>query len=82
MGQDPQYGQGLLLNILQAQGFGFFYMTCITHEEIHLVGCIFVDDTDIVESHPEDQYPRATVAQMQGSLDTWDGGMEATLGAP
>jgi hypothetical protein len=57
-----------LLNMLQAQGFGFLYMTCITHKEIHLVGNSVVDDTYIVESHPEDQDPQATAARMQGGL--------------
>jgi hypothetical protein len=42
-----------VLNMLQIQGYGFFYMTCISQEEINLVECSFMDDTDIVKLRPE-----------------------------
>jgi hypothetical protein len=70
-----------VLNMLRIQGYGFFYLSCISEEDIHLVWYIFVDDTDIVQSDPEEQNPMATAVRMQGSLDTWDGGIGAIGGA-
>jgi hypothetical protein len=56
-------------------------MTCITHEEIHLGGYSFVDDTYIVESENANEGPHVTAVRMQGGLDIWDGGIGATGGA-
>jgi hypothetical protein len=70
-----------VLNLIRAQGCGFFYMTCITHEEINLVGYSFGDDTDIVESDNDNDGPQATAMRVQGVLDTWDVGIGETGGA-
>jgi hypothetical protein len=35
-------------------------MTCITHDEINIVGYNFVDDTYIVESEQDNKGPQAT----------------------
>jgi hypothetical protein len=67
--------------MLRIQEYGFFYMSCISQEEIHLVGYSFMDDTDIAQSDPEEQDPTATAARLQCALDTWDGGIGATGGA-
>jgi hypothetical protein len=58
--------------------YGLFYMMCITHEEIHLVGYSFVDDTYIVESDNDIDCQQETDVRMQGALDIWDGGIGAT----
>jgi hypothetical protein len=70
-----------VLNMLRIQGYRVFYMSCISEEEIHLVGYSFMDDTDIVQSDPEEQDPLATEVRMQGALVIWDRGMGATGGA-
>jgi hypothetical protein len=56
-------------------------MTCITHEDIHLVGYSFVDDTYSVDSDLDNQGPQATAVQMQRYIDTRDGRIGAAGGA-
>jgi hypothetical protein len=59
-----------LLNQMRRRGFGFFYLTCISNEELHFVGYYFVDDADIIQSE-QDTYDPPTVAQrMQSDMDT------------
>jgi hypothetical protein len=39
-----------VLKMMKYEGFGFMYKTSIEGEQLHFVGYIFVDDTDIIQS--------------------------------
>jgi hypothetical protein len=67
-----------VLNMLQAQLYGFFYVICITHADIHMVGYRFVYDTYMVESDNNNEGPQSTAVRLKGALDTQDGGIGAT----
>ena len=60
-----------LLNQMRKRGFGFFYLTCISNDELHFVGYSFVDDTDTIQSEQDTQDPTTVAKRMQSGMDTW-----------
>jgi hypothetical protein len=53
-----------------------FYKAVISGQEIHFVGYGFVDDVDlIVTAKSSTESFHTIIEQMQGSLDTWSGGI-------
>lgn len=71
-----------LLEMLREDGFGTFFRLAISREQIRIVGFAFVDDTDLIQTakSPDDS-GMEVAAEMQASLDTWEGGLRATGGA-
>jgi hypothetical protein len=54
----------------------------LTGEEVKFAGYAFVDDADQVVTSPNPKATYKEVAElMQGSADTWEGGIRATGGA-
>jgi hypothetical protein len=71
-----------VLNMLRAEGCGAYFRAAITGDEIRFVGYAFVDDTDLFASSDRSDATGADVtAQLQKSLDLWEGGIRATGGA-
>jgi hypothetical protein len=71
-----------LLQIMKEEGFGTFFRTSIMDDKIQLVGYVFVDDTDLVQTGKTGQETAQEVlVQMQAGIDLWGGLIKATGGA-
>jgi hypothetical protein len=70
-----------VLKMMKDEGFGFMYKTSIKGKQIHFVGYIFVDDTDIIQSGQPGETFQVMAMRMQAAMDTWEGGLRATGGA-
>ncbi|CAJ1929260.1 unnamed protein product [Cylindrotheca closterium] len=72
----------ILIDAMEAEGFGYTSQTALTNEEFFASCFCFVDDTDVMESNNnvettgEDLLP-----SVQSALDLWSGGISATGGA-
>ena len=71
----------LVLNLLRAKGYKAFFKAALSGMEIHFVGYGFADDVDLIVTakDPMDDF-KTVLNQMQGSLDTWAGGIRVTGG--
>ena len=71
-----------VLNMLRAEGYGAFFKSSISGQELSFVGYAFVDDADLVTTAKDnDENYQVVVEKAQGSLTAWDGGICATGGA-
>lgn len=72
----------LVLNLLRVEGYGAYFRSAISAEQLFFVGYAFVDDTDLL-SVPDDQNAEfmQVARQMQDALTAWEGGIRATGGA-
>lgn len=71
-----------VLDILLSEGFGTFFQTSITGEDVLFVGGSFVDDTDLVQTAKTKHDTITLVVElMQAADNTWEGGIWATGGA-
>jgi len=71
-----------VLNMMRDEGYGTFFTTAITAEDIQFVGYAFVDDTDLCETARNFEETAVSVAtRMQQALNCWEGGIRATGGA-
>ena len=71
-----------VLNMMRSEGFGTFFQTALTGEEISFVGYAFVDDTDLCETACHtDSTAKEVATRMQQALECWEGGIRATGGA-
>jgi hypothetical protein len=70
-----------VLKVMRTEGFGTYFVACLTGESIRFVGYSFVDDTDLIQTTRDlqDSEPEV-VAEMQRSLNTWEGVIRATGG--
>ena len=65
-----------VLNMMRSEGFGTFFKTALTNEDIRFVGYAFVDDTDLCETCRTDITTATEVAnRMQDALQCWEGGI-------
>jgi hypothetical protein len=64
-----------LLNQMGQRGFGFFYQTCISNEELNFVGYSFVNNTNNIQSEQDTQDPTTVAQRMQSGMDRWEGGI-------
>ncbi len=72
----------VIIDMMKAQGFGFSAWSAISREVIDLVCFAFVDDTDLIQSGPDNETSGETVfATMQNVLDHWEGALRASGGA-
>jgi hypothetical protein len=69
-----------VLKMMNDEGFGFMYKTSIKGKQLHFVGYIFVDDTDIIQSGQPGEPFQVTVTRMKTTMDTLEGGLRATGG--
>ena len=72
-----------LLNMLRAAGHGAKFKSPISHENTHIVGFAYVDDTDLITYNMTDEnISWETVgAEMQEAINRWEGGLKSTGGA-
>ena len=72
-----------LLNMLRVAGNGAKFESPLSHENTHIVGFAFVDDTDLVSfDMTNEDVDWNTVGQsMQEAIDWWEGGLKSTGGA-
>jgi hypothetical protein len=69
----------LLLDILRNQQMGGYFTSPITHQQLHLVGYAYVDDTDLITTDAGLDHGEITI-KMQQCIDTWEGIIHATGG--
>jgi hypothetical protein len=67
--------------MMKDEGFGFMYKTSIEGKHLHFVGYSFVDDTAIIQSGQPGEPFQVLATRMKAAMDTWEGGLRATLGA-
>ena len=71
-----------LLNIMRDEGFGTFFKSVISGDEIRLVGYAFVDDTDLIHTAKDgNNDPDEILSEAQDALTYWEGLIRATGGA-
>ena len=72
----------ILIDAMDAEGFGYTSRTALTDEEFFASCFCFVDDTDVMESKPDIGMTGETLLpSVQSALDLWSGGVSATGGA-
>ena len=72
-----------LLNMLRAAGNGAKFESPLSHEQSHIVGFAFVDDTDLVafDMTTDDARWNNVEQEMQDAINRWEGGLKSTGGA-
>ncbi len=70
-----------LLNLLRCKGFFCHFVAPFSGKEIKFSGYSFIDDTDLVIMKLSGGTNEEIVAALQESVDTWEGGLNATSGA-
>jgi hypothetical protein len=71
-----------LLRIMKEEGFGTFFKTSLSGQDIRIVGYAFVDDTDLIQTGRNSHTTGEEVCQdMQKALNLWEGLIRATGGA-
>jgi hypothetical protein len=60
-----------------------FFKMPTTQTDIHFVGYLFIDDTDLViqTPHNDKESVHNVISGIQLSMNTWEGGLRATGGA-
>ena len=69
------------MNIYKQLGLGGFIADPKSEEEIHSMGALFVDDTDLYTCRENLSEPNLLYSQTQLGLDTWSNLLQATGGA-
>ena len=73
-----------LVNKLRAilhRGFGSHIISPISGAVIDFLGEIYVDDTDLIATHPDLETPEAVLDSLHLSAETWSSGLNSTGGA-
>ncbi|CAJ1953161.1 unnamed protein product [Cylindrotheca closterium] len=72
----------ILIDAMEAEGFGYKSNTALTNEEFFASCFCFVDDTDVMESNDNvETAGKDLLPLVQSALDLWSGGISATGGA-
>ena len=72
----------ILIDAMEAEGFGYTSRTALTNEEFFASCFCFVDDTDVMESKDDLEVTgEDLLPSVQSALDLWSGGISATGGA-
>ena len=72
-----------LLNMLREMDNGGHFETAISKQRSHIVGYSYVDDTDLLQVDLRDSTItiEQTIANMQETINRWEGGLKVTGGA-
>jgi hypothetical protein len=71
-----------VLKVMRTEGFGTFFVACLSSECIQFMAYSFVDDIDLIQTAWTLQESKQDVAlEMQCALNTWEGAIHATGGA-
>ena len=69
-------------NMLHNEGSGAFFKTALSGDTLQFVGYSFFDDTDLCSfSNEADSTDAPVSADMQHTMNLWEGGVRATGGA-
>jgi hypothetical protein len=69
----------LLLDIMREEGFGTFFKTSISSQDIRFLGYAFVDDTDLIQTSKDGTETGDEMReQMQIGVDLWKGIIDVT----
>lgn len=59
---------------MRAEGFGTYFIACLSNKQIRFVAYSFIDDTDLIQTARTMSEPEQDVTlEMQRSLNTWEG---------
>ena len=70
-----------ILHILKEDGFGTFFQTAISQQQIRIVGYAFVDDKDLIQTPKDGQTFVKVNEEMQNAMNLWEGLIKNTGGA-
>jgi hypothetical protein len=69
---------------MKDEGFWFMYNTSIEGKQLHVLGCNFFDDMDIIQSRQPGEAGepfQVLTTKLQAAMDTCEGGLWATGGS-
>ena len=67
--------------LLQKRGFGLRIVSPISGVAIDFLGEIYVDDTNLIVTHPDLETPEAVLECLNSSAEAWSSGLNSTGGA-
>jgi len=70
-----------LLDIQQEKGFGFYFFTPLSKQEVHFVGYAFVDGSILAERLKHGGDWQEVFQSIQASVTNWEGSLSAISGA-
>jgi hypothetical protein len=71
-----------IINMVRAAGYWATFVSALSSSIIAFVCYAFVDDTDLVHTHPgQDHQGQDLIPEMQEAVDHWEGGLRASGGA-
>ena len=71
----------VLMHCYKSRGFGSRSVSPISGAVINFLGEIYVDDTDLIVTHPDLETPEAVMECLSSSADAWSSGLNSTGGA-
>jgi len=71
----------VLMHCYKSRGFGSRIISPISGAVIDFLGEIYVDDTDLIVTHPDLETPEAVLECLHSSAEAWSSGLNSTGGA-
>jgi hypothetical protein len=71
----------VLMHCYKSRGFGLRIISPISGAAIDFLGEIYVDDTDLIVTHPDLETPEAVLECLHSSAEAWSSGLNSTGGA-
>ena len=62
----------MFFDLLRDKGYGFKTITPLSKQHLHLAGCGFVDDTDLLQTGEKGENYRTVVKKLQEALRWWE----------
>jgi hypothetical protein len=69
------------MHCYKSRGFGSRIISPISGAVINFLGEIYVDDTDLIVTHPDLDTPEAVLEGLHSSAEAWSSGLNSTGGA-
>jgi hypothetical protein len=69
------------MHCYKSRGFGSRIVSPISGAVINFLGEIYVDDTDLIVTHPDLETPEAVMECLSSSAEAWSSGLNSTGGA-
>jgi hypothetical protein len=71
----------ILMHCYKSSGIGSRIISPISGAAINFLGEIYVDDTDLIVTHPDLETPEAVLEGLHSSAEAWSSGLNSTGGA-
>jgi hypothetical protein len=71
----------VLMHCYKSRGFGSRILSPISGAAIDFLGEIYVDDTDLIVTHPDLETSAAVLESLRSSAEAWSSGLNSTGGA-